>query len=226
MKLSPPRVECRPRLLRSACSEMEKLSFLSYVLMALVACSNGPSGMIPIFSPSEPGGMPLAQLTADQVKTLCVEESEYRAMVASSPAGIETQCRANGWNLAFAIFEQSQGTAADSSLQHTCAHAYDDCLPNPPYVPTPGSTPPMCSGAANLADCSATVREYAACISAGEAHEQASTPPCDTLTGQRFKSLIEVSAEADGAVPAGPPACVALYAACPALAGVLLGSGD
>src|SRR5450432_1637643 len=92
---------------------MFKISFLSCTLAASLGCS---SGATPSFHPSAPGGVPLSQLSSDQVHTVCVEQIEYLLMLVRTPAGRETFCRSAGKDAAMKALVQV-GTPTDAALQ-------------------------------------------------------------------------------------------------------------
>jgi hypothetical protein len=185
---------------------------MTWLMAAALGCSDGAAG----FQSSVPGQASLAQLSPDQVRTLCEEQVVYDCAVQVSTAARARVCWLAGRKAALGLlFAQDPVARADADLRKACQTAWDSCAVQ---------TTPACTNASQAAasrcastimptsDCTATVDQYAACVNALEAPLTAPAPSCASVTAAWLM------APTDPLPATAPPAgCQALRAACPEL---------
>jgi hypothetical protein len=190
--------------------------FLSCVLAASLTCSTET----PAFHPTVSGGARLSQLPLLDLQIICVEQLQYFGTQEQSPVGHEALCRQSGRDAAFRTFVPS---STDADVRQACQSAHDACALNAPVVPDAAADAAACSPAIMpQMSCTATVDQYAACVTALVSSWTKPGQPCDTLT----VAAIMNPPQPDAGTPSLPPACVTLGAACPDLTQVFLGPGN
>lgn len=159
-------------------------------LALVVAIGCGSDG----FDPSAPGNKPLDQLTTQEATTLCEESIAHFKAVYPQSRRTEDDCRVAGLTAARDVAFESP----PAELQAACKSAYAACKSDPPAPPQDFD----CAGArAELARCTATVDQYAACLNEQLDHV---IPSCAGLTRQII--IDEITASGD--------ACEVYYASC------------
>lgn len=154
------------------------------------------------FQPSAPGGTPLNQLSAQQAQQLCKEDVSYEQAAFSEPQRLEYTCRA----LAIVSVLNLPATSTDAQLQAGCTATYELCKADPPTV-TPSNPAVVCAAAASdIANCAATVSQYAACVNEAVDSVPRLVVPCSQVTKGKVVDLL-----------ASGPACTTLEGLCPDL---------
>jgi hypothetical protein len=176
------------------------------VTVTLLGCGGAP-GTRPVTRLD--GSTPINKLSPGQTAQLCSDVQSYYTSSISQGA----DCNLQGF-LAAALTAIDPG-ATDADIQASCAAAYAQCSSSPADAGA-GSFSTCGDSGADITDCTATVGEYASCVSdltAATNHEFASLPSCGVIDRASLASD-------SGTLPPGPstpPTCAVIATKCPSL---------
>jgi hypothetical protein len=177
-----------------------------------VACSSSSPPAEPPFSSGLPPDSVLGGLGTADLAGLCTSRLNY---LLSKPVVLEGNCRlAGGIMAAFAVIGGEAKTDAD--VQASCSKGYDQC--EAALASDAGLGDVMCSGPKPT--CTATVREYEACVTDSVAIFQQfvdQTPACKDM---KLSDVHVNDAGPSDPMIQNPASCEALKAKCPELFGL------
>lgn len=168
-------------------------------LGVLVAVGCGSDG----FNPSAPGSTRLNDLPPQDSSKLCIEALTFYQAKVSRAVELESACRGAGVTRVLSLPNQP----TDAETRATCQAGYDACKTSPPPLVSDQSPADLCAaGAGDFGTCTATVDQYAACVTEVATTYATTIPPCSQLTTAKVLELIDDE---------GGPACQAIATVCP-----------